>query len=672
MKRMIWMDMLLLLTAAMLLTSCAKNKKDIEVEMEEDGYREDSTNSDAPKTITSTEITFFDCNFSTAPYEEGDTELEYDSYRFSAVLKDNMVLGSFRATSQYGDGVQEEFEADITFMEDLQKIVSKHNLAENNGLYVEVKGLPDMYGADLRVDYASGESISAYDNESSFLSIAAMEAIEELFRGQLGSGGNTVTEANNLDSPELLDVTISEERLIEDVEGCFLEVTYPVFSLGYPYWDGTMRGVGGYEALQEALDTYNMTVRTNQESKLNSTLRNAAQQLTANGEEPRELYSYTDAYVTRSDEQVLSFYEHITWYEWWLEEQYFWGAYNYDVKTGEILKYEDIFADVEVLPALLTEAFQESYPEIEFSYMMDELIEEAIREETTSICFALGHDCVHFFAADYWLAHHRGGLHITIPYQEYPDLVKKEYQTASEDWMMELQYDTNYALENIGSLRMSWSRPYEGGEENLWTVSVNGREYVESFYGYRPDCYLARVSGNYFIYLQLPTGDISQMTNIYEVTKRGVALLEQAELGMYGKTGANPEHILMYGNDMVFSEYVFLMPYSLYGVSENGSLVLATEDEYGIENMPLVPWEDIRVQEVDPENAEKVIGFTNVTEGTVMTPFRTDKKTYMDFLCEDGRVCRFEITGFTDAMVLDGLGTLPELFVPEAHLGYGM
>jgi len=353
MKRMIWISILLMF-ALVTLAGCRRDagtmadEADTEMEVEEDGYRKDSTDLDAPKAIESTEITSFACYFSAAPYEETDTELEYDFYRFSATLNENRVSGNYRATSRYQDQVQEEFETDAAFMEALQKIVSKHNLAENNGHYVEVKGLPDMYGAELEVTYASGESVLAYDNESSFLSIAAMEAIEELFREQLEG-----IEGKESHAPEILDITIEEKRLMENVDGCFLEVTYPEFTLGYPYWDGTMRGTERYKVLQEALSDYNITVRMNQESKLHNTLRSAARHLTANGEEPRDLYSYTEVCVTRSDEQVLSFYEHTTWYEWWLEEQYFWDAYNYDVATGKLLGYEDIFTNKDILPMLL-------------------------------------------------------------------------------------------------------------------------------------------------------------------------------------------------------------------------------------------------------------------------------------------------------------------------------
>lgn len=158
---------------------------DVEV-MVEDGYLEDSTDTGAPKMIESTEITSFECCFSTAPFEE-DIHLEYDFYQFSAVLKGDTVSASVYASSRYGDELQETFETDTSFMEEMQAIVSQYNLAAHNGHYVVVQGLPDMYGAELDVEYVSGESISAYDNESSFLSIDAMEEIEALFGSRLES-----------------------------------------------------------------------------------------------------------------------------------------------------------------------------------------------------------------------------------------------------------------------------------------------------------------------------------------------------------------------------------------------------------------------------------------------------------------------------------------------------
>ena len=139
MKRMIGISILLLFAIAVF-SGCADNSAadnaDTDVEAEEDGYQTNHTDPNAPKTIESTEITEFNCYFSALAFEEADTELKYDSYHLSAVLKGGVVSGSGQASTRYGEEVEEHFEADASFMEDLQEIVSKHDFARNNGLHV--------------------------------------------------------------------------------------------------------------------------------------------------------------------------------------------------------------------------------------------------------------------------------------------------------------------------------------------------------------------------------------------------------------------------------------------------------------------------------------------------------------------------------------------------------
>ncbi|MBR2951128.1 MAG: hypothetical protein IKC46_14930 [Lachnospiraceae bacterium] len=569
MKKMVWVSILLLLIMAVL-AGCTQHSTPKTEDAEEDGYRRDNTDYEASKTITSDEMVSFECFFSTVPFEETDTGLECGSYRFSAVLSKDQVTGKYRMLSRYGDEIQEEFLADAAFMQHLQTIVKEYSLAENNGHYVEVKGLPDMYGAELDVVYASGETISAYDNEDGFLSLAAMEAIEELFRKQWENTESVKQEEVLQEDwePEFLDVTIEEKSLMENVEGCFLTVTYPEISLGSP--DDGENLPEEYETLQGILDDYNTTVRMNQESKLHNTLRSAAKQLTADEEKVQELYSYTNACVTRSDEKVLSFYEHIFWYEWWLEEQEFWETHNYDVKTGRMLGYDDIFSSKERLPELLAKSFQEAYPEIGFYENMNELIEEAVREEEVSLCFALGHEGIHFFAANRWLAGYRGGLHIMLPYAQYPDLIKPEYQNTSGNWIMDLEYGAVYRFENIGSFHMNWIRSCENAEDIEWTVSVNGNTYTENFYGYQPKCRLISRDRAYYIYLEVPTGDISFAVKVYRITEQGIETVGQIPYAFHKKRNLNPEKILMYDGEPEFENESLVIPCSWYCAGEDG------------------------------------------------------------------------------------------------------
>ena len=141
------------------------------------GVRHYQSGEDAPKVITSTEITEFRCEFSLyADAEPG--ALGNGKYFCSAVSDGDGVLCSFRRRNRTGQEDERTFTADRSFMEQLQALISAHNLSQHNGYSYSVSGLPDMYGAMLDVRYASGESIYAYNNQDVFL---AYEALEDLF-----------------------------------------------------------------------------------------------------------------------------------------------------------------------------------------------------------------------------------------------------------------------------------------------------------------------------------------------------------------------------------------------------------------------------------------------------------------------------------------------------------
>lgn len=149
-------------------------------EIEEDGGTTNRTDPNAPKVIESTEITSFTCIFSTLDLAE-ETELGNCKYMLEASVKDKIVIGKY---TRYGETEDRNFETDSYFMIELQKIVAKYNFAKHNGLSVTVHGLPDMYGAELHIMYASGETIYASDNQSCFLSFEAMEDLVNLFSKQ--------------------------------------------------------------------------------------------------------------------------------------------------------------------------------------------------------------------------------------------------------------------------------------------------------------------------------------------------------------------------------------------------------------------------------------------------------------------------------------------------------
>ncbi len=182
MKRMIWIAWIVVILAVVLLiTYYSRNRW---VTPPTGGNREDHTDLNAPKVIESTEIVEFHCEFSTLTSLESE-KLGRGVYELDAVLEENMVSGKY-SVHLPGEGEEDSpFEADSSFMTALQELVAEYDLARYNCLSVRVSGLPYFFGARLQVEYASGESIHACHNQSRFLSMEEIEALEALFYEQI-------------------------------------------------------------------------------------------------------------------------------------------------------------------------------------------------------------------------------------------------------------------------------------------------------------------------------------------------------------------------------------------------------------------------------------------------------------------------------------------------------
>lgn len=164
----------LLAVAAISLTAC-KGKRGTDAV---DGGVRESVDTHAPKVIASTEVVFFSCRASMLNRTEEDTSLAGNIYELQA----DKTGGSYHVWVPGESRVRESFVPDADFFIRLQRIVAEHDLAQYNGQFYSVSGLPPEFGADLEIRYASGESISASNNQSCFLSLQAVEALDALFR----------------------------------------------------------------------------------------------------------------------------------------------------------------------------------------------------------------------------------------------------------------------------------------------------------------------------------------------------------------------------------------------------------------------------------------------------------------------------------------------------------
>ncbi len=171
-----WAAALAGLLLALSLSACTQTTDDI------DGGVRINNDFDAPKTIASTQIVSFSCEFSTLTLMEEST-LGNDVFSLEATLDGDAVTVRFESRRTE----KQTCAADEDFMHQLQQIVTRYDLAQYNGMDYFVSGLPDPFGARLQVTYDSDEVIYASDNQECFLPLAAMEELWELFSGQNGT-----------------------------------------------------------------------------------------------------------------------------------------------------------------------------------------------------------------------------------------------------------------------------------------------------------------------------------------------------------------------------------------------------------------------------------------------------------------------------------------------------
>ena len=502
-----------------------------------DGGVRINTSYDAPKEIESTEIHSFYCEFSNLTMMNEDTFLKNKVYQLEACIKDGIVQGSYKIYGG-GESQEESFVTEARFLDEIQKIIEVHNLAENNGLSYMVSGLPDQFGAVLKVEYESGESIYASHNQDNFIPMGAMEALDFLFRKQFEE------ESDENEVPKTLDLTVSEQFSMEQINGRYVTIECPVLELGYETPNGNWVNTDGFPALEEALNMYNKE-EWDFHVGSRSVLRNAAENLEEDNEAYRELYTYTDAYVTRNDTNVFSFYTFTRHYEGWVKELWDWETRNFDVKTGKLLTFEDVFNDLEKLTEIVTAEMKAAYPEQQFLDDMELLVHEGL-QENEGILFALSYDGVHIFSENQYLSYENiKGQHIVLNYSDYPELVKEEYWTSAKNWMVKLDFDMEHPLIQDLQSQLDWEYVSEG--------------------------YLICTGDQQYIYLRVPRGDVTLLTYIYKVRGNDMVFVGEVDGAMHEEANYNPECMKMYKNiDLDELEIGETIPFGVYRIGEEG------------------------------------------------------------------------------------------------------
>ena len=146
-----------------------------------DGGTRISNDTDAPKEISSRELVSFSCRFSFLSLT--DFPLKQGVHFFTAGRDDDGkgCTAAYNCSTAPGEGQSRVCKAE--FLGSIDALLRKYNVAQHNGRYYKVSGLPNFYGASVDAVYASGETIYCYNNQDPFLPIGLIQELYSLFVG---------------------------------------------------------------------------------------------------------------------------------------------------------------------------------------------------------------------------------------------------------------------------------------------------------------------------------------------------------------------------------------------------------------------------------------------------------------------------------------------------------
>ena len=147
-----------------------------------DGGTRISHDDNAPKEIISRELIRFSCRFSAVSLYENESGLKHGVYKFTASKGTDGVCAKFECTNPKvsADGEHKEIRSEELLYK-LDAALRKYNVAQYNGQYYKVSGLPGFYGATVDAEYASGETLYCYNNQDPFLPTELVQELCEIF-----------------------------------------------------------------------------------------------------------------------------------------------------------------------------------------------------------------------------------------------------------------------------------------------------------------------------------------------------------------------------------------------------------------------------------------------------------------------------------------------------------
>lgn len=412
-----------------------------------------------------------------------------------------------------------------------------------------------------------------------------------------------------------------------------------------------------YDSLAEALG----------DSSLNEEMEAV---MAAYGVDDETIGCYSDSYIQRADTCVYSAvrkcmigeleYENVRdrYLKTCLYNRYF--GYTFDSQTGERLALTDVVTDQARLPELIVESMEEAYQET-FPEGSESMIAELLQND--ELAWSLGYQGITFYIQSEQIGIEDIRIYqALILFAAEQDLFVEKYCDIPEYYAMQYDFMEGVVADIDNDGKAEWI--------DMGTWENVADKFRDAWLINRMLTLISSRNGDMFLYLYTDGSlDFSGQAAVYDLSGEEPAYI-YTESGLINhKMLIDPSYVtyrmvdwdMIYGWDMIHEDIKSGMIYCISDISETGILEEDTDTWFYERGNKLYQVEDsieVNIINVDGEDQGESI---TLTEGTRVMAFRTDRHSYIDFILEDGRLCRLAAEEEDDLCYYEGQ-LLPDYF----------
>ncbi len=484
------------------------------------------------------------------------------------------------------------------------------------------------------------------------------------------TGDADIAVRNNIPELSIRTEALTEYQELEDTYRLISELSYDVPALSdesaeaFPELDAVLR---------ELANEWKKDAETN----FTELTANAQEFFAEQTEYYSPLYYRHGFLLRRADSGILSLLGTYGSYTGGVHGDYGYGGYNYDCRTGEELRLDDVIADKTAMAERVIGMLYKNYDSRAFFDSMEDTVRGYFQDGAeTEPSFTLEPDGITFWFNPYELAPYASGIQtVHILYGEASGLFKDR----CTDGVL-----SNYAIELVEGIDELTDLEGDGtvdkisvhGEPDEYDsysyanihVEVNGSEITNESWSYSLRPVLVHANGNDVLLAQMTSDNDYQMMYLYDMTSGGPVYMGSEALSLEADV---PER---YGEDFSGGWRAVLTDTSHFrmGIRYDLLSTIGAERWYGIgadvvfvpetsyfemnnDSFALTTKTELHLDQVDEERDEVFGAGVDVPAGTKLYFFRTDNESYTDMKDEEGNVYRVTLDSVEWPRTINGI-----------------